>query len=275
MIDSLNVRHMNTSDNWNLYGSRCVLFRQIFNKFNEERYFDLIKDSEYHIDVKNQASAVNLCRYILLFLNNRQGYDKTNEQKEGNMVPLNNLFSALLTVCNDRDLIVKAIWSMYEMRKKLFWGHLITFDGMLTLNEDVLNQQLDPEDGTATKNAKVEVVLKNGEKQVQFLPKQELIKCLKIEFNYEISNAIKRYIKIMKPGRSDECIVASKENVYLVSCYLACINENIQKSKFTDFTTSICRKTGSKILSSQYKSRKIQHRTQWGKQELLPEGGHK
>lgn len=478
LIDSLNVRHMNTSDNWNLYGSRCVLFRQIFNKFNEERYFDLIKDSEYHIDVKNQASAVNLCRYILLFLNNRQGYDKTNEQKEGNMVPLNNLFSALLTVCNDRDLIVKAIWSMYEMRKKLFWGHLITFDGMLTLNEDVLNQQLnwvisgeekdkvfgkvrittagfayletllphfeyfaarrfgftvitgkslfacslsellcaspdksktvlayalykvreefeqcyrklakfyrselqpkddyslrnfpdsnfawrkispdsgyvvkmfhgervihshigyldslrfycfaladniftahetteeldltkvishvmgirgtssyipaiarinnlgiqqcilhiDPEDGTATKNAKVEVVLKNGEKQVQFLPKQELIKCLKIEFNYEISNAIKRYIKIMKPGRSDECIVASKENVYLVSCYLACINENIQKSKFTDFTTSICRKTGSKILSSQYKSRKIQHRTQWGKQELLPEGGHK
>lgn len=476
--DVLSVRHMSTTYNWSLYASRCVLFRHIFNKFNEEKYFELIKDSEYHIDVNNQTSAVNLCRYILLYLNNRQGYDKTDEQKEGNMVPLSNLFRALLTVCRDNDLIVNSIWSMYEMRKKLFWGHLITFDGILTLNKDVLEEQLnwvisheekgkvfgkvrittagftyletllphfeyfaarcsessaiigkslfacslkellnvspdrsktvlaytlsnvreefgqcyrklakfyrtelqsqeeyslhnfpdcnfawrkispdsgyvvkmfhgervihshigyldslrfycfalvdniltdkqtaekidltkviphvmgirgisshipaiaqlynlgiqrcilcmDRLDDVEPKNAKIEVVLKNGEKEVHWIPVQELIKCLKIEFNYEISNAIKEYLKIMKPRRSDECIVASKENVYLVSCYLACINENIQKSKFTDFTTSICRKTGSKILSSQFKSKRIRHRTQWGKQELQPDGGHK
>ena len=476
--DALSIKHMSTSENWSLYGSRCVLFRQIFNKFNEEKYFDLIKDSEYHIDIKNQASAVNLCRYTLLFLNNRQGYDKTDEQKEGNMVPLNDLFSGLLAICGDKDLIVNAIWNMYEMRKKLFWGHLITFDGMLTLDKEVLAEQLNwvishdekgkvfgkvrittagfayletllphfeyfaarrfgfagitgkslfacslsellntspdrsktvlayalckvreefeqcyrklakfyrnelqpredyslynfpdsnfawkkisPDSGYVVKmfhgervihshigyldslrfycfalvdsfltaeqmtekidltkviphvigirgisshiptiaklngfgiqrcilyldkannivpkNVKAEVVLKNGERQMYWVPVPELIKCLKIEFNYEISNAIKEYIKIMKPRRFDESIVASKENVYLVSCYLACINEKIQSSKFTDFTTSICRKTGSKILNSQFKSRKIEHRTLWGNRELQPEGGHK
>lgn len=141
--DAVRVKKIERADRWSpKYASRCILFRQIFNQFSMEGYFDSLKSSEYHLAINRKQYSLNLSRYILLYLNNRQGITRSAEDKENRMVSLQELFKELLSICNDKKLIVSALWNMYEMRKKQFWGHLITFDDMLTLNPDVLEQQL-------------------------------------------------------------------------------------------------------------------------------------
>lgn len=142
-VAAMRVKSMQGMD-WSIsrYASRCILFRQIFNQFSMEGYFDILKSSEYHLEVNRRHYSVNLSRYILLYLNNRQGISRTEEDKENHMVSLKELFEDLLNICSDQKLIVSSLWNMYEMRKTQFWGHLITFDDMLTLNPDVLETQL-------------------------------------------------------------------------------------------------------------------------------------
>lgn len=123
--DAVNVRNMSQTWNWSLYASRCILFRQIFNRFSTEGYFDIMKSCEYHVEINHKDYAVNLSRYILLYLNNRQSINSVDEEKENKMIALDDLFKALLGICDNKQLIVDSLWNMYEMRKKQFWGHLI------------------------------------------------------------------------------------------------------------------------------------------------------
>lgn len=469
--DAVHVKNMTQNNDWSMFASRCILFRQVYNKFNAEGYFSIMKNSEYHVEVNHRDYAVNLSRYILLYLNNRQDITKTEEEKENNMVSLDDLFKALLSICEDRNLIINSLWSMYEMRKKQFWGHLITFDDMLTLSKEALDEQLGwvvsgeknkpygkvrittagfayldvllphyeyfaarrfdfkskslfaytldellmsspdksvsmltyilsevrqevrncsyklsrfykyvlcPKDeyyyknfldsefawkrisktnGTVVKmlhgeriinshigyldklrfycfqliddmareghlevNADIThlircvmkiqgfkknfpniykifrddtesfLILSGGvmdnltgkimqgrqkiavfdeEKQKFFgeIPLDEIAICLKTAFNFIIVDGIKKYIKMFNLINYDDSI-ASAESMYLISCYSACIFENIEKKQYMDFTTSICRKTGAKIIKKRIKNKEITHRTHYGREML-------
>lgn len=451
--DAVRVKNLDKTDRWSpKYASRCVLFRQFFNQFSMEGYFESLKKSEYHIEVKRKHYSVNLSRYILLYLNNKQGITRRDEDKENQMVSLQELFKDLLGVCDDKKLIVNSLWNMYEMRKKPFWGHLITFDDMLTLNPNVLEQQLtwvienktdekfgkvrittagvtyldlllphfeyfaarhfksyaksffaysldeffettldQPEQplvvaladvwaevkdcfyrlsqfykaelkdveeysptnflnsnfawkkmsrntGIITKmfhgerlihshigyldtlrfycfrivdasaNHKqtdinldlctplqkvmsingveeyiptiaqiyedainhfylhspdcqlsgytddfqeVESVYRDGNHVLQHIPVQEMAIFLKAYLNITIIDAIKQYIKLVKPEHEGDFVAVSDDSFYLVSCYMACICEKIEKKSYTDFETSICRETGDELLRSQ------------------------
>lgn len=472
--DAVSVKKLNTAENWCAYASRCILFRQIFNRFSIEKYFDTLKHSEYHIEVNHKNYSVNLSRYILLYLNNKQGITKTGEEKETLMIPLNDLFQALLSICSDKELIVNSLWNMYEMRKTQFWGHLITFDGMLTVSKSVLKEQLEwvvnsqergktfgkvrittagftylesvlphfeyfaakhfrteskslfsytleeflsdspdhticmlsyvlaevrqefencfynlsqfyrnalqpyeqyslrnfpnsefawrkvnPQTGYVAKmfhgerifhahigyldslrfycfslidqmkkcgyfdvnidvtkvlkntlrihgikshiptiwnlsksklkkfiihsnkkdaddiltqivkgKQKVEVIYINGDRQFHYIPLEEISEFFKVTLNFIIVDTVTDYIKTLKPKRASDSIAASSDNIYLVSCYLSCIRERIEKNHYADFVTSICRKTGAEIIKLQIKSKKIRHKTQLGKQIL-------
>ena len=465
------TRHMRPDD-WSLYASRCILFRQIYNKFNAEGYFGIMKNGEYYAEINRTDCAVNLSRYILLYLNNRQDITRTEEAKENNMISLDELFTALLSICGDRKLIVDSLWSMYEMRKKQFWGHLVTFDNMLTLNREVLDKQLgwvisgekeqiygkvrittagfayldtllphyeyfsarrfksegkslfaytlkefleqgydksicmlayilrevkkevencynklslfykyilSPKEEFSRKNflnsefawrkisnttgsvvkmyhgeriinshigyldslrfycfslvddmaetgyinldvdvtrllqcvmrirgfkksiptlfrnynsnvksvkilskkmsddsagksvQKVEIVVTNQESLIVDIPLKEIVLFLKGALNYIIVDGIKQYIKLFRIEDSEDG-PASIDSIFLVSCYMACIRENIEKNNYFDFTTSICRKTGNRIIRNHLKSKDISHRTQYARQ-ILDESG--
>ena len=114
-------------------------------------------------------------------------------------------------------------------------------------------------------------VKKNEYFPLTYVPLNELALCLKASLNYTITSTIVRYIQMHKINHPNDYIVASTENIYLISCYLACINEKIKKERYMDFTTSICRKTGAAIIKSKLKDKKINHRSQYGKQ-LLEKG---
>lgn len=451
--NAMRVKNSKRMDRWSSkYASRCILFRQFFNQFSMEGYFEFLRKSEYQFEVKRKQYSVDLSRYILLYLNNKQGITRRDEDKENQMVSLHEIFKDLLVICDDKKVLVNSLWNMYEMRKKPFWGHLITFDDMLTLDPNVLEQQLTwvtenktdekfgkvrittagvtyldlllphfeyfaarhfksyaksffayslneffetdsnqpeqplvvalasvwvdvkecfyhlskfyeaslkdveeyaPENflnsnfawkkmsrntGIITKmfhgdrlihshigyldtlrfycfrvvdiaaNHKqidmnldlcaplqkvmringmeeyiptivqiyddaikhfclhspnrqlkncaddlqeVECTYRDGNHVLQYIPVQEIAMLLKAYLNITIIDAIKQYIQLVKPELEGDFVAISNDSFYLVSCYMACICEKIEKKSYTDFETSICREIGDELLRTQ------------------------
>ncbi len=138
-----NLKKLDKDNSWSKYGSRCLLFREIFDLLGETGYFDYMKRSEFQISVGDKTYAANLDRIILQYLCNSQNIYAAEEDREREFVELNIVFKDLLRFCNDEMAIINAIWDMYEMRRKQYWNHLVTFDEMRDVTRDELIRQIE------------------------------------------------------------------------------------------------------------------------------------
>ena len=92
---------------------------------------------------------------------------------------------------------------------------------------------------------------RDGNHFQQYIPVQEMTIFLKTYLNITIIDAMKQYIKLVKPEREGDFAAISDDSYYLASCYMACICEKIEKKYYTDFETSICREIGDELLRAQ------------------------
>ncbi len=138
----INLCNIGNKYKWPRYASRCILFRNIFNLLNEEGFFTTLKRTDYGKDKGNKRYAINLSRLILLYLQN--SYNKVTEQKsrEWEFISIEILARDMLKICDDENEIVKALWEMYEFRKRNNWNHLITFDLLHHVSKESILKQI-------------------------------------------------------------------------------------------------------------------------------------
>ena len=136
------LKQLVSNSSWNRYGSRCLLFREIYNLLGDSGFFAHLKKSEFLIQNNNRNYAANLDRLILLYLNNSQNKHSSDELKEQEFVELNVLFKEFFRFCNNHRAIANSIWDMYEMRTNPLWNHLVTFDEMRDVTKDGLTRQM-------------------------------------------------------------------------------------------------------------------------------------
>lgn len=128
---------------WARYGSRCILFRKIFDLLNREGFLETLKSSEHEIIVNCERYAINLSRLILLFLQN--SYIHTSEgqkSEEPDFISMEKMIKEILKICDDEDEIANALWEMFEFRKRNNWNHLITFDQMHEISKGEILRQI-------------------------------------------------------------------------------------------------------------------------------------
>lgn len=142
LAESLKLKSISPSSDWNFYGSRCILFRKIFELFRNNHYFEKIKESEYSIESHESTMAINITRIILLYLRNSQTLYIDTEKIDNQTVSLFELFDDLSKCCDNSEVIVNSIWNMYELRNQSFWNHLVTFDGMSKISLNNLEEQM-------------------------------------------------------------------------------------------------------------------------------------
>lgn len=119
-----------SEENWPTYGSRCIIFREVFNMLVHEGYSGLIRKSEYSVFNNDKIESINLDRMILLYLANSVNLLGPSELLMPEYVSLDTLFSEILKFCDKPDIIVEALWNLYDLRKERKWNHLVTFDDM-------------------------------------------------------------------------------------------------------------------------------------------------
>lgn len=127
---------------WSSFGSRCILFRKIFDLFKNNYYFEKIKESEYSLKYDDSIMAINITRLILLYLKNSQTLYLDAETVETQTVSLYELFDDFSKYCDKEGVIINSIWNMYELRNQSFWNHLVTFDGMKNISLNTLEEQM-------------------------------------------------------------------------------------------------------------------------------------
>ena len=130
-------------ENWPLFGCRSVIFRQIFNTFVNDVFFQMVRKYEYSVSENGRVGSINLDRMILLYLNNCQDMMVHEELSEKEYVPLNVLYLEVLKFCKKPETIVDAIWNMYDLQNTAIWNHLVTFDDMKTITVSELQSEMD------------------------------------------------------------------------------------------------------------------------------------
>ena len=142
LAKSLALKNISFYSSWSIFGSRCILFRKIFELFKTNHYFEKIRESEYSVTIQDSTMAINVTRLILLYLRNSQTLYIDTEKLDSQTVSLFELFNELSKCCDDSEVIVNSIWNMYELRNQNFWNHLVTFDGMKEISLNNLEEQM-------------------------------------------------------------------------------------------------------------------------------------
>lgn len=138
------LAQVSSDENWPTFGYRSIIFRQIFNMLVKDANFNMIRKFDYVTSTaKSENRSIDLCRMILLYLNNCENSFKSEELCEKEYVRLNVLYLELLKFCKRPETIVQAIWNMYDLQNAIMWNHLVTFDDMHTITLDELQKEMD------------------------------------------------------------------------------------------------------------------------------------
>lgn len=154
---------------WSKFGFRSIFFREVFNLFEREGYFAKIRKFEY-APVNDDKLGINLDRMILLYLNN--SYDAMSRKKtqEKEFVSLNILYREINKICKDKDLMVDALWQMYNLRYEDKWNHLVTFDNMKNITEEELRKEMQAMDDQSYDNSFAKVkITRSGEIYLNYI----------------------------------------------------------------------------------------------------------
>lgn len=239
-----NLRRLDKDNSWSKYGSRCILFREIYNLLGETGYFEYMKRSEFQITVGDKTYAANLDRIILLYLSNSQNIYAADEERELEFVELNTLFRDLLRFCNNDTAIVNSIWDMYEMRRKQYWNHLVTFDEMRDVTRDELMRQIDcTKKGEQIKYGKIRITTAGRNYLEIMLPHFEYfaarvygkMKPSLFSFTAEELMDINNVTSYIREVRNEAVICCSRLMVFYQEVFAPIIDfqgENFLKSKF-------------------------------------------
>lgn len=161
-LDLRDVKELDTKDT--RFGSRGILFFEIFKLFANNKYFDIIKKTEYFYSTdyqilenneedddddtrKSIVLAINISRIILIYLfNSMRDFDDSDTS-----VQISKLYEDLSIMShNDQgdkrdilEIINQSLIDLFNLRNSSFWNHLITFDGMGYEPINELSHQLD------------------------------------------------------------------------------------------------------------------------------------
>lgn len=167
-IDLRNIAPLSKEDKY--FASRGIIFFEIFKLFASYTYFDIIKRTEYLLDISNESSllmnsldidsaenemphessilAINISRIILLYLFNC----KKNIDDTETTVPISRLYDDLSRLSYDDTelskreilgIVNQSLLDLFNLRNKDFWNHLVTFDGLDCVTDTELSNQLD------------------------------------------------------------------------------------------------------------------------------------
>lgn len=131
------------NSSWAIFGYRSFVFRNIFNMFVTSKYFSMVRRYDYSVNENGKVRSINIARMILVYLNNSTDMLAPPELKEKEYISLYVLFSEMLKICAKPDVIVDALWKMYDLRKEDKWNHLVTFDDMITIEKEQLSKAMD------------------------------------------------------------------------------------------------------------------------------------
>ncbi len=159
-LDLRDVKELDIKDT--RFGSRGILFFEIFKLFTNNKYFDTIKKTEYFYSTDYQTLgineddentqktivlAINISRIILIYLfNSMRDLDDRDTS-----VQISKLYEDLSIISlNDQEdkrdileIINQSLIDLFNLRNSSFWNHLITFDGMGYEPINELSHQLD------------------------------------------------------------------------------------------------------------------------------------
>jgi len=119
-------------------GSHGLFIRLLCNLFLEEKYLAKVLsteacDSEISNTMpKHNATSINISRLLLTYLKNQ----------DGTAISIQEIFNAFNGICK-HDMVIKAIWFLYEFKNEDYWNHLITFEKLSGL--DSFQGRLDTE----------------------------------------------------------------------------------------------------------------------------------
>lgn len=125
------------------YCLRGIVYRDIFELYNNEGYFTNLRNTEY-IKFNDTKCRINISRLVLEYLANNEILDYTFKNKYHSYVDtssLKTLKNAFEYICDSKTL-AKAIYGMYNLRNEKYWNHLVTFDGVENLDYNSIEEAL-------------------------------------------------------------------------------------------------------------------------------------
>jgi hypothetical protein len=111
------------------YGGRCALYRRLFDIFIDDGDFDVFAVKNiFTAERYAKPTEIYLGRMILTFLMLEADELRNDEYKQDKRaVPIYRLFNDLQGIAHSDD-ITTLLWSMFELKGKQYWSHLVTFD---------------------------------------------------------------------------------------------------------------------------------------------------
>ena len=129
------------------YGGRCAFYRKMFDLFDEQEYLNIFDQKRVNIaNVTNRNSThqhnAYVGRLVLCYLINKANGLREKEFKlPKDAVPLDTMINDFKGVV-ESSVMIDTLWDMYELRKKEYWSHLITFDNLGSLDNKKLQEMV-------------------------------------------------------------------------------------------------------------------------------------
>ena len=142
------LKLINSSQGYLKYGGRGMIYRLIFNKFEDSGYLKnldiFVKEGKHKYEMRHEFS---FSRVILTILENLQkDYGArffVNPEESVSMVRLFDFFKVFLKDSqHEEDEFVEILNQMYSLRNKTYWNHLLTFDNLFAFNTNEIKKVL-------------------------------------------------------------------------------------------------------------------------------------
>jgi hypothetical protein len=138
------------------YGARGILFRTIFEHFNEKGYL-----SKLGVNKSMQKNGYTQARLVLFFLFYKQPkHFSSFLDSKNTIVTFSDMKRELFRVLNDKNetnqkiaeeeavkILAEILWDMYDLKQSQTWAHLVTFDALYPdKNNDMLDDDITQND---------------------------------------------------------------------------------------------------------------------------------
>ena len=125
------------------YGGRGIIYRLIFKKFEKGGYLEnlgIYVKAGSHVYRESDISYVRLCLTVLNYL--QKNYTDrffVNQEESVSLFTLYKFYCAIAEKSTQQEEdFIGIVNAMFSLRNKSYWNHLLTFDNILTFDEEEL-----------------------------------------------------------------------------------------------------------------------------------------